>query len=467
MSDNKLRDDYVAFLRKEYDHKFQMSRDVYKAGTGWFPNAISNPARLFAPFPVCIESAKGGTINTVEGEQLVDFWQGHFCNIMGHNPPVVLDCVERAFRSGLGLQLGLCTNLEAELASLLHDVTKMESFIFTTSGTLATMYAVMLGITYSGRRKVLKVAGGWHGAQPWSMTGVKYPKGIGNTLLEGAGIPEALARDVITIPFNDILALETCFQQEGRQLGVCIIELVLGNAGMCMAKQAWVERIRDLSSHYGVVLIFDEMVTGFRVNAGGLYRNYNVEPDLVTFGKAITGGMPFSCIAGKKDIIDMASTVQIPRVWADSGTFVSHPATLAAVIATIKFLTSNEGAVYPQLIANMNHMRDRIKAIFTKAKITVHITGASEDAHIPDFPISTIRFIRNRDTYSYHNALSHWDTETTDVFLRDCVCKLSLLLKGVHCWQGLGVMTLGHTPHDVQFTLDAYRLMASELSSIL
>lgn len=457
---------YLSNLEKEYQAKFRTSFKVYNSGKKYFPNKISNPARFFKPFPICVKSANGSMIKTVDGKDLIDFWQGHFCNILGHNPPIIQEKIKKLFDKGLGLQSGLYTKLESELASLLYKITKLDSYIFTTAGGLSTMYAIMLGLAYSGRDKVLKVGGSWHGAHPWSFKGVKYPEGINKTILEGAGISKSLAEQTITVSFDDIGALEEVFKKYGNELGVFIVELVLGNSGMIMASRAWVNRIRELTAKYGVVLIIDEMVTGFRVHLGGLYKLYGIEPDLVCFGKAVTGGMPFACIAGKKEIIDMAAASQKVRVWADSGTFISHPATLSAVIEMINFLNDNKDKVYPKIIKQMDHLRANLKEIFAKNNINVHITGESKDKNMPNFPISTIRFIKDKKLYDYNNALSHWDNKTTDILMRDFACKLSLILKGTHCWQGLGVMTFSHSDEQIKKCLKSYKEFALEISAI-
>lgn len=457
---------YLIRLEKEYKNKFNLSLKIYNSGKDFFPNGISNPARFFKPFPVCIDSAQGSIIKTVENEKLIDFWQGHFCNILGHNPPVIVQNIKKLFDSGLGLQSGLCTRLESELALLLRKITGLDSYVFSTTGALATMHATMLGLAYAKRDLVLKVEGGWHGPQPWSFKGVKYPEGIDKVVLEGAGISQAIADQTLAVPFNNIEALEKCFQQHGNNLGVFIMELVLGNSGMVMASKDWVKKARELTEKYGVVLIIDEMVTGFRIQPGGLYKLYEIEPDLVTFGKALTGGMPFSCIAGKKEIINMALNAQKVRVWADSGTFISHPATLSSVIGMVNFLEDNKKDIYPAIINQMDYLRSALKKIFLKNNLDVQLTGESPDKSIPNFPIGTIRFIKDKDNYDYDNALSHWNGKTNDILMRDFACKLSLILKGVNCWQGLGVMTCSHKKEDVDKALKAYEIFAEEINDL-
>ncbi|MEI6498441.1 MAG: aminotransferase class III-fold pyridoxal phosphate-dependent enzyme, partial [bacterium] len=346
---------------------------------------------------------------------------------------------------------------------LLKRVTGLEQFVFTTSGTLATMYSIMLGLAYTKRYKVLKIAGGWHGAHPWSLKGVKFPNGLERVIMESAGISNTLAADTIVVPFNNCEALEQCFKKHGNELGVFILELVLGNSGMVVADKAFIKKSRELATKYGVILAVDEMVTGFRVRPGGMYKLYDIEPDIVMFGKAISGGMPFACIAGRKEVLSCASTSQPARVWADSGTFTSHPATLVAVKTMVEYLTDNADKIYQKILGNMNLVREELKDLFQKNNIAVHITGESHDEGIPNFPIGTIRYIKNKKSYDYKNALKHWDPEAVDIPLRDKISKMSLMTKGFYTWQGLGVMTNAHTDSQIKNFLQAYKEFVQEI----
>src|SRR5690606_15306314 len=157
-----------------------------------FPNGVSQVGRLLNPFPPFIKQAQGTVLSTVDGLRLIDFWQGHFCNILGHNPAIVVEAMKKCLNQGRGLQLGIFTELEEELASLLRRQTGMDNFIFTTSGASATMQGILLGLAYTKRTKVLKIDGGWHGSQPWSLKGVRFPYGINKAELEGAGISESI-----------------------------------------------------------------------------------------------------------------------------------------------------------------------------------------------------------------------------------------------------------------------------------
>ena len=265
---------------------------------------------------------------------------------------------------------------------------------------------------------------------------------------------------------NDTDALKTCFEKHGNKIGVFIIELVLGNSGMVMATKEFIQEARILTEKYGVVLVIDEMVTGFRVCASGLFKLYDIKPDLVTLGKIITGGMPFACIADKKEILAEASALKKPRVWADGGTFSCHPASLTTAITMISYLVEHEQEIYPSIINNMNTLRNRCKKIMDENNIDVDITGKSNDDSLPNFPIGTIRFIQDRSKYDPSKAIHHWNSDALDIDLRDRVSRIALMLEGVYTWQGLGVVTHSHTKADIDKLVSAYQRFAINLKEI-
>lgn len=236
---------------------------------------------------------------------------------------------------------------------------------------------------------------------------------------------------------------------------------------MVMAHKEFIQKARKLTEKYGAVLVIDEMVTGFRVCAGGLFELYDIKPDIVTFGKAVTGGMPFACIAGRRDVLAAASTTLKPRVWADSGTFNCHPTSLTVAISAIRYLTEHEKDIYPPMIEKMNFIRESCKKIMGKNNIDTDITGESHDGSIPSFPIGTIRFIKDRSKYDASRAIHHWNQQAVDIDLRDRVIRIALMLKGFYTWQGLGVVTNAHTVEDINGFISAYQDVAVDLKEII
>jgi glutamate-1-semialdehyde 2,1-aminomutase len=350
----------IQSLEKEYTEKFSKSLGLYLASKDYFVNSVSQPGRHNEPFPVYIKSAKGSSVNTVDGESMLDFWQGHFCNVLGHNPDLIQKAIQKSLKTNLSLQLGFPTALEGTLANQLLDITGFDKCIFTTSGASATMSGILLSLAYTGKTKILKIKGGWHGAQPWSMKGVRYPISIDNEIYEGAGAEIFFEKDILTVGFNDEEGLKSVFKNHGNQIGVFIMEPVLGNSGMTIAKKSFMKLSRSLTKEYGAVLFLDEIVTGFRTKLGGSYEHYGIKPDIVAFGKAISGGMPFACLCGEERILKLSSIKQIPRVWADSGTFTSHPMTLQAVVEMIKHYRKNP-SIFNRIVKKADKLRSGTK----------------------------------------------------------------------------------------------------------
>lgn len=466
MAKNTIRELYIKDIEGEYARMFSGSKKCFEEGASFFPNRASHTARLFHPFPPYIQSALGSGVRTVDGIELIDFWQGHFTNLLGHNHPALVRSLHSALEHNRALQLGLMTPLENDLALLLQQTTGFDSSIFTTSGTLATLYAIMLGLAATKRSMVLKLEGGWHGAHPWSLVGVKYPEGPDITSLESSGLQSDLLQQVRTVPINDLLALQNFFKQYGNKLGVFVLELVLGNSGMVVATKEFIQEARRLTEQYGVVLVLDEMVTGFRLRAGGMYELYDIKPDVVTFGKVMSGGMPFACIVGKREILAEASVIKKPRVWADGGTFSCHPASLNAAISMIQYLVGHEQEIYPPLINKMNVLRNQCRTLWQNQRVDIDITGESQGGGIPNFPIGTIRFIRDRKVYDPTRAIHHWNQAALDIEKRDRLTRIALMLKGIYSWQGLGVITHSHSEADITAFVTAYKDVAAGLAEI-
>jgi glutamate-1-semialdehyde 2,1-aminomutase len=273
------------------------SRAIHETAKKYLIDGGSHQLRLTQPFPPRIVSASGGYLEDEDGHPILDFWQGHLGNLLGHNPPAITAALSQAFANGFGLQTGFTDRLQAEVAEILCKRTGSERVRFTTSGSLATMYAIMLARSFTGRDQMLKTGGGWHGAQPWGLKGVSFHDGNGKgfQLVDSEGIPAGLAGDVIITGFNDIESLRVSFREHGDRLACFIVEPFIGTGGLMPASLEFIQTAHDLCRHHGALLIFDEVISGFRFRAGNLGAMYGVAPDLSVFGKIIGGGMPRRC----------------------------------------------------------------------------------------------------------------------------------------------------------------------------
>jgi glutamate-1-semialdehyde 2,1-aminomutase len=286
---------------------------------------VNSPVRAFRQVngdPLMLVRAKGAQVRDATGRHFLDFIMGWGALVLGHNPPVVVEALQRATTQGL--LMGLTHPVEVELARLISEaVPSVEQVRFTVSGTEACMTAVRLARAYTERSKVLAFDGCYHGH--------------GDSLLAGksAGIPEPAAADSLTVPFNDPGAFEMALRRSGGELACVIIEPVAANMGLVIPEPGFLSRVRDLTTRQGIVLIFDEVVTGFRLGLGGAQGYFGITPDLTTFGKILGGGLPIGALGGPRRIMERLAP---EGAVFHGGTFAGHPLSLAAGIATLRTL---------------------------------------------------------------------------------------------------------------------------------
>ena len=263
-----------------FPERFPRSASVQRDAIRSLVDGGSHSMRLIQPFPPRIVSAHGGWVRDEDGHDILDFWQGHMGNVLGHNPEVVTSELARGFADGFGLQVGMTDRLEAEVAEILCRQTGADRARLTTSGTLAGMQGVMLARAFTGRDLVLKVGGGWHGAHPWSLKGSTFcaENGVGFGGVDSEGLPAAITDDVIVTPFNDLDRLHADFVRFGYRLACFVVEPLIGAGGLIPATREYLRLARQLTHEYGALLILDEVINGFRFRAGNLAHLYGVAP---------------------------------------------------------------------------------------------------------------------------------------------------------------------------------------------
>ena len=427
----------------------------------------SHPLRLTQPFPPRIVSAKGGWVSDEDGHDILDFWQGHMANVLGHNPAVITSELARAFDDGFGLQLGMTDRLQAEVAEILCRRTGADRVRLTTSGTLATMYGVMLARAFTGRDLVLKVGGGWHGAQPWALKGFMYraENGVGFGGVDTEGLPAAVIDDVIVTSFNDPERLHDVFVRYGDRLACFIVEPLIGAGGLIPATREYLQLARQLTKEHGALLIFDEVIDGFRFRAGNLAALYGIEPDLAVYGKAIGGGMPVAALAGREEVMGLIGRAQGNRVAVLGGTYCAHPSSMLAAKVSMSYLIEHEDEVYSRLSDLGQKMRDAIASGFAEEGIFVLCTGNS-----PDLPcgssLGMVHFPYDEDT-KIDTPQAVFDPTVCDVALRTEVLGPAMLLENVHMVHGHGSAATAHTDEDMDFLKEACRRFARRVKPYL
>jgi len=332
------------------------SHDLFAAAQQHIPGGVNSPVRAFKGVggdPVFIESAKGAYMFDTEGKQYIDYVGSWGPMILGHAHPEVLDAVSGAIKKGLSF--GAPTALETRMANKVCElVPSMDMVRMVSSGTEATMSAIRLARGYTGRDKIIKFEGCYHGHSDSLL--VKAGSGM-LTLGEPSspGVPAALAEHTITLSFNDLDQVKNAFSEVGEQIACIIVEPVAGNMNCIPPVAGFLEGLREVCDEYGSVLIFDEVMTGFRVGLGGVQGLYNVKPDMTTLGKVIGGGMPVGAFGGKREI--MEKIAPLGPVY-QAGTLSGNPVAMTAGLKTLDLISQpdffdNLSRKTRQLVAGM------------------------------------------------------------------------------------------------------------------
>lgn len=413
----------------------------------------SHAVRWNAPFMLTVARCEGAAIFELGGARLVDYWQGHFANVLGHNPVEVRAALQATLADGRGLQSGMLHEVEHEFAELLTQRTGTETLRFTTSGALATFYSVLLARAFTRRQRVLKIAGGWHGSQPFGLKGVSARDGSFDHL-ESEGLPGTTDGDVELCTYNDVEALEHAFAQRGDRFACVILEPWLGAGGGIGATSAFLRAARELSERHGALLLCDEIIAGFRFRAGDVTSLYGVRPDLLILGKVIGGGMPVAAVAGRRDVMQLASR-DSKRVKFEGGTYSAHELSLVAGLTMVSHLVANEVAIYGELARRGAALRSGLEEIARDLAVPAWISGWPNDA-VAGSSICHIRFGRERGGRP-ECPEQMVGAGAAHPLVDDDLLRAALLIEGVNVHNGLGAASVAHGDAEVAATLAGYR----------
>lgn len=296
--------------------------------------------------------ANGSRIYSVDEDSYIDYCMAYGALIFGHSFGEILKTVEEQLAKGT--LYGTPTVLEVEFSELISKLVPcMEMLRLVSSGTEATMHAIRLARGFTGRKKIIKFEGCFHGSHDY----VLVKAGSGATSFgtpDSLGIPEETTRNTIVLPFNNFQVLEEVIKCEACNIAAVIIEPVIGNVGLILPKDDYLDQIRKLTKDHGILLIFDEIITGFRLALGGAQEYYNIKPDMTTLGKILGGGFPIAAFGGRKDIMQYLSP--LGKVY-QAGTFSGNPISVTAGYSTLKILNEKKGKIYPKLKKNCEELK--------------------------------------------------------------------------------------------------------------
>ncbi len=357
-----------------YLAKTQKSKRLYERAKRVFPAGVSYSIRHMEPYPFYTVKAVGSKIVDTDGNEYIDFWIGHFALILGHSPAEVMREVKRQIEKGT--HYGTCHELEIALAEqVVKMVPSAEMVRFSNSGTEALMYAIRLARSYTKREKIAKFEGGWHGGYDALHVAVKPPLDVP----ESSGLTEGTLKDTVVLPFNDINRVEKIMKRE--KLAAVVVEPVQGAGGCIPAEEEFLKSLRELCSENGALLVFDEVITGFRLSPGGGQRFFNVLPDLTVLGKILGGGFPVGAVAGSREIMELMDPLlyERPRFSFHGGTFCANPVTMTAGLATLRIL--EDGTVISELNRQGDKLRQELVDIFERKRLSVRVVGVSSLFH--------------------------------------------------------------------------------------
>ena len=373
------------------------SQALQQRAERFFPGGVNSPVRAFRAVggaPPFIQSAAGAYLTDADGNRYIDYFGSWGPMILGHAFPPVVEAIQRAARDSASF--GASTAAEADLAErIVACYPAIEKMRFVSSGTEATMSAIRLARAATGRKVIVKFEGCYHGHADGLL--VKAGSGVATFGIPGsAGVPEEIAHLTLALPYNDIAAVEAAFDAHPDVIAAVIIEPIVGNAGCipplpaAVGAPGYLHALRALTHREGALLIVDEVMTGFRVALGGACQLYEIDPDLITLGKIVGGGLPVGVFGGKQKFMDQLAP--LGPVY-QAGTLSGNPLAMAAGIATISHLQAHAAEIYPQLEATS-------KAVFE---------GVAAEAAAAGFPLTTNRVGSMGTWFFTPNPVTNYD----------------------------------------------------------
>ena len=432
--------------------KFDKSRELYEQSKKSLAGGVSSQGRMDEkPFPLFFERAEGPYLYDVDGNQYVDYWMGAGPTIFGHAPEFLVEAVSENMRRG---QIFAGQHeLEVTVSELVQQIVPCAELVrYSSSGTEVVQAALRVARAYTGRNKFIKFEGHYHGwmdninysvAPPLDAAGAYDAP---DPVRQSEGMAPGLADDIIILPWNNIDILRQTLDRQGDEVAAIITEPIMCNTNCILPKPGYLEEMRRLCDEHGVVLIFDEVINGFRVALGGGQELTGVTPDVATFAKAIAGGFPLSMLAGKREIMSLFEDGTVMH----SGTLNSNVMSMAAAEVSLKKLMEDDGAAYRHMYAIGRRLMDGLREIAQKHEHPVIIQGPG--------PAFGLTFTDADEITDYRSYTENADHDKAEKF------RQGMLEHGVRIMaRGLLYVSTSHTEEEIDRTLAA----ADEVMSTL
>jgi len=414
------------------------SEELFKKAKMLIPGGVNSPVRAgkaVDTLPPFIKRGKGCYIWDEDENRYIDYVCSWGPLILGHAHPDVVDAIKEVSENGTSF--GAPTELEIRMAELIVNMVPCVELVrMVNSGTEATMSAIRLARGYTGRDKVIKFDGCYHGHSDSLL--VAAGSGVATFGIPGSpGIPKDIAKNTISLPYNNTEKVKEVFEQIGNEIAAVIVEPVAGNMGVVLPKEGFLEGLRDITKRYGALLIFDEVITGFRVSSGGAQKLFNIDPDITCLGKIIGGGLPVGAYGGKREIM---SHISPEGEIYQAGTLSGNPIAMAAGIATLNILRDER--IYDELEKKSKNLFEGIKEKAEEKGVSIRINRIGSMGSI---------FFTEHDVYDFDTVMRS-DKEKFKRFYRE------MLSKGVYLapspFEAIFV-SYAHTDEAIEYTIDA------------